>query len=83
MRPTQVLAQSTLFTQRCETLSIAGRVKLSCERAKAVGKAYGVCASTFPLQVYHLMAECEQRSKTYSIISRSSFGVCIPILFID
>ncbi|KAI9436921.1 acyl-CoA dehydrogenase NM domain-like protein [Lactarius indigo] len=42
MRPTQELAQSTLFTQRCETLSIADRVKLSHERAKAIGKAYAL-----------------------------------------
>lgn len=42
MRPTQELAQSTLFTQRCETLSIPDRVKLSYERAKAIGKAYAL-----------------------------------------
>ncbi|KAI9450514.1 acyl-CoA dehydrogenase NM domain-like protein [Lactarius psammicola] len=42
MRPTQELAQSTLFTQRCETLSIPDRVKLSHERAKAIGKAYAL-----------------------------------------
>ncbi|KAH9019393.1 acyl-CoA dehydrogenase NM domain-like protein [Lactarius pseudohatsudake] len=42
MRPTQELAQCTLFTQRCETLSIPDRVKLSYERAKAIGKAYAL-----------------------------------------
>src|SRR6266404_1989061 len=47
MRPTQELAQSTLFTQRCETLSIPDRVKLSHQRAKAIGKAYGGC-NDFP-----------------------------------
>ncbi|KAN0136329.1 acyl-CoA dehydrogenase NM domain-like protein [Lactarius tabidus] len=42
MRPTQELAQSPLFTQRCETLSTADRIKLSYERAKALGKAYAL-----------------------------------------
>jgi hypothetical protein len=59
MRPTQELAQSPLFTQRCETLSTPDRIKLSYERAKALGKAYGGCFS-LPFQFYHLTVEWEQ-----------------------
>ncbi|KAI0292232.1 acyl-CoA dehydrogenase NM domain-like protein [Multifurca ochricompacta] len=42
MRPTVELAQSTLFTQRCEALSISDRIKLSYERARAIGRAYAL-----------------------------------------
>ena len=55
MRPTQELAQSTLFTQRCETLSIPDRVKLSYERAQAIGKVYGMCIYVSPLRIHHVM----------------------------
>ncbi|KAH9970505.1 acyl-CoA dehydrogenase NM domain-like protein [Lactifluus volemus] len=41
-RPTQELAQSVLFTQRADGLSISDRTKLSYERARAIGKAYAL-----------------------------------------
>jgi hypothetical protein len=41
MRPTQELAQSTLFTLPSEGFSISDRTKLSYERARAIGRAYG------------------------------------------
>lgn len=59
MRLTQELAQSTLFTQRCETFSIPDRVKLSYERAKAIGKAYGGCIH-FALAGHCLTVDHEQ-----------------------
>jgi hypothetical protein len=41
MRPTQELAQSALFTLQSEGFSILDRMKLSYERARAIGRAYG------------------------------------------
>jgi len=43
MRPTRELAQTSLFTQRSEALSILERTRLSYERARAIGRAYGTC----------------------------------------
>lgn len=42
MRPTRDLAQTTLFIQRTESLSITDRTRLSYQRAKAIGKAYAL-----------------------------------------
>ncbi|KAF8264348.1 acyl-CoA dehydrogenase NM domain-like protein [Lactarius quietus] len=42
MRPTRDLAQTTLFTQQSENLSVTDRTRLSYERAKAIGKAYAL-----------------------------------------
>jgi hypothetical protein len=41
MRPTQELAQTALFTLPSEGFSISDRTKLSYERARAIGRAYG------------------------------------------
>jgi acyl-CoA oxidase len=43
MRPTRELAQTALFTQQSEGLSTLDRTRLSYERARAVGRAYGSC----------------------------------------
>src|SRR6266851_3695246 len=47
MRPTKELAQTALFTQRSEGLSILDRTKLSYDRARAIGRAYGSCIRVF------------------------------------
>ncbi|KAI0292231.1 acyl-CoA dehydrogenase NM domain-like protein [Multifurca ochricompacta] len=44
MKPTRGLAQTPLFTQRFENLSIAERTLLSYHRARAIGKAYALTA---------------------------------------
>jgi len=41
LRPTRELAQTALFAQRSEELSVPDRTKLSYERARAIGRAYG------------------------------------------
>ncbi|KAI0259309.1 hypothetical protein BC834DRAFT_636721 [Gloeopeniophorella convolvens] len=43
-RPTRELAQTALFTQRSEDLPIADRVRLSYQRARAIGRAYALTA---------------------------------------
>ncbi|KAI0285511.1 acyl-CoA dehydrogenase NM domain-like protein [Russula brevipes] len=42
MRPTRELAQTALFTQQAEGLSIPDRIKLSYARARAIGRAYAL-----------------------------------------
>ncbi|KAH9959714.1 acyl-CoA dehydrogenase NM domain-like protein [Russula compacta] len=42
MRPTRELAQSTLFTQQYEGFSVSDRIKVSYERARAIGRAYAL-----------------------------------------
>ncbi|KAI0249451.1 acyl-CoA dehydrogenase NM domain-like protein [Lactifluus subvellereus] len=42
MRPTRELAQTALFTQRTEGFSIPDRIRLSYERARAIGKTYAL-----------------------------------------
>ncbi|KAH8989801.1 acyl-CoA dehydrogenase NM domain-like protein [Lactarius hatsudake] len=42
MRPTRDLAQTPLFTQQTEHLSIIERTRLSYERAKVIGRAYAL-----------------------------------------
>jgi hypothetical protein len=49
MRPTRDLAQTALFTQQSENLSVTDRTRLSYERAKAIGKAYGSCPGCYHL----------------------------------
>lgn len=43
MKPTRKLAQTALFTQQPEELSTLDRTRLSYERARAIGRAYGTC----------------------------------------
>jgi len=57
MRPTRALAQTTLFTQQSESLSIVDRTRLSYERAKAIGKAYGMCRTLTVVVLSSLMPE--------------------------
>jgi acyl-CoA oxidase len=53
MRPTRELAQTALFTQPSEGLSILDKVNLSYDRARAIGKAYGSC-----IRLYQCYTTC-------------------------
>jgi hypothetical protein len=80
MRPTQELAQTALFTQHPEGLSVPDRIKLSYERARAVGRAYGMCIWLYSRHATFDVAFQLLRRKTCSSFLPSSGNyILIPL----